>query len=280
MRENKKWKKDIGLCLCLTAMFFLLLYVVVPEGAVYGSETDWYSQHVNLAETLRNTMVEKGTLTPDFIWLGGGNNAYNFSYYGYLRTDILFGYAFPQVSMEKILTTVMIGSFLCTVLLCYIWLRKKQLNPGPAFLGAFFCMTAACFFQFHRQIMFIDYMPFLMLALIFADRVREKRRMLFYCLLLVTICFESYYYAIACFFVIGLYWLQMTKEWKDIWFLIKMMALSGGCACILFLPTLMALMENKRASAGTDLVTLITPKLELRGLLYHPYGVGFSMVIL
>lgn len=57
---------------------FALLWVMVPEGTVYGSNTDWMSQHVSLAETLRDEILRQKTILPDFLWIGGGNNAYNF----------------------------------------------------------------------------------------------------------------------------------------------------------------------------------------------------------
>lgn len=278
--QNKDLKKDIGLGVVLISIFFVLLYITVPEGGLYGSNIDWLSQHVNIAETLRNEMINQQTLFLDFIWLGGGNNAYNFSYYGYLRPDVLFGCLLPGVPMGAILITVMMFSFLATVLLCYYWLRKKGITAGPAFLGAVFCMTTACFFHFHRQIMFVNYMPLLFLALVLTERTIKKRSILLYCLILSGICFQSYYYSISCFIVVILYWLQVTRKKEDLFLLFKMLVLSVGTSCILLLPTFLALLENKRASGGIDLKALITPKLNLQGMLYSPYGIGFSMIIL
>lgn len=278
--KNKNLKKDIFVCLCLVITFFALLWVMVPEGTVYGSNTDWMSQHVSLAETLRDEILRQKTILPDFLWIGGGNNAYNFSYYGYLRPDVLIGCLMPSVPMEKVIIATMIGSFLITVLLCYYWLRKCMLSPGPAFLGSFFCMSADCFFHFHRQIMFINYMPFLFLALILTERTLRTRHITLYCLLLAGICFQSYYYSICCFIVIAIYWWQNTKKWKDWLLLVKIMALSVGLSLVLLWPTFLALLENRRASGKTSLLSLILPKLQLKGLLYSPYGIGFSMIIL
>lgn len=278
--QNKDLKKDIGLSIVLISIFFVLLYITIPDGGLYGSTTDWLSQHVNIAETFRDEMVNRQTLLLDFIWLGGGNNAYNFSYYGYLRPDVILGCLLPNVSMSAIIITVMIFSFLATVLLCYYWLRKKGITAGPAFLGAVFCMTTACFFHFHRQIMFVNYMPLLFLALILTERTIKKRSILLYCLILSGICFQSYYYSISCFIVVIIYWLQITRKKEDLFLLFKMLVLSVGTSCILLLPTFLALLENKRASGRIDLKGLITPKLNLQGMLYSPYGIGFSMIIL
>ena len=40
--------------------------------------------------------------------------------------------------MEWILIGMMVASFLVTVLLCYMWLRMNELNPGTSFLGSSF----------------------------------------------------------------------------------------------------------------------------------------------
>ncbi len=279
-QQSSDRKKEIGMCLALTAIFFVLYFVIVPKGYLYGSEVDWLSQHVNLAETLRDEMLRQKTPFLDFIWLGGGNNVFDFSYYGYLRPDVLIGCILPNIAMKMILTVCMIVSFLATVLLCYYWMRTRELEPEVAFFGAFLCMTAACLFQFHRQIMFVNYMPFLMLALILAKRTLETRKILLYCMILTVICYQSYYYAIACFLVIGLYWLQLTQKGKDLLFLIKIMALSGCAAGLLFLPTFLALLENKRASGGAGAPSLLIPHFQIRGLLYNPYGIGVSVIVL
>lgn len=278
--KNENLKKDIFVCLCLIITFFGLLYIMIPEGTVYGSNTDWMSQHVSLAETLRDEILRQKTIFPDFLWIGGGNNAYDFSYYGYLRPDVLIGCLMPSVSMETVLIVTMISSFLLTVLLCYYWLRQCMLSPGPAFLGGFFCLSADCFFHFHRQIMFINYMPFLFLALILTEKTIRTRHIFLYCFILAGICFQSYYYSICCFIVIAIYWWQNTKEWKDWLLLVKIMALSVGLSFVLLLPTFLALLENKRASGKMNLFSLFLPKLQLKGLLYDPYGIGFSMIIL
>lgn len=280
MNQIKERKKDIGLCLLLVILFFILLRLTLPEEVIYGSQTDWLSQHVSIAESLRDEMLNQGTLFLDFIWLGGGSNAYNFSYYGYLRPDVILGCILNDVPMEKILVTVMLSSFLITILLCYAWLRMNKMSLGPSFLGAFFCMTTSCFFHFHRQIMFVNYMPLLFLALILTHRVLKKRSILLLCLILSGICFQSYYYSISCFLVICIYWLQMTRKREDLFFLLKTLILSIGLAAILLLPTFLALLENKRTSVESDVLALFVPNIQLEGLLYSPYGIGFSIIIL
>ena len=72
----------------LVAVFFLLIGLILPEGCFYGSTIDWYDQHVTLAETIRRTCMEEKTLAPAWMIIGGGNNGFQFAYYGYFRPDI------------------------------------------------------------------------------------------------------------------------------------------------------------------------------------------------
>ena len=88
--------------LLLTGLFFLLILLSVPSSCVYGSATDWLSQHAALAETIRDACLEQKTLLPDFLALGGGSSGFQFSYYGYLRPDILLGCLLPAVPMYQI----------------------------------------------------------------------------------------------------------------------------------------------------------------------------------
>ena len=75
----------------LILLFIILTTTILPADAVYGSNTDWLSQHAALAETIRDACVEQHTLLPDWIDLGSGSSGYQFSYYGFLRPDILIG---------------------------------------------------------------------------------------------------------------------------------------------------------------------------------------------
>ena len=59
---------------------FLLLLPAVCSGSFFGSEGDWYSQHVGAAELLRQTMLEQGTIFPQFVPAGGGSNPVSYTH--------------------------------------------------------------------------------------------------------------------------------------------------------------------------------------------------------
>ena len=183
----KKWFYPVSLIL----LFIILITAVIPDGYVYGSNTDWLSQHVTLAETIRNACLEQHTLLPSWIGLGGGSNGYQFAYYGFLRPDILIGCLLPQIPMVDIIIGYMTAVYLCSVLLVYIWLRSERISPLLAWLGSMLFMTAGCLFHMHRQIMFVNYLPFMLLAFLCIRKQRYKWLPL--CLLLICLgCFLQF----------------------------------------------------------------------------------------
>ena len=110
MKTTAKWLYPAS----LIVLFIILVSAVIPDGAVYGSNTDWLSQHVTLAETIRTACLEQHTLLPDWIGLGGGSNGYQFAYYGFLRPDLLIGCLLPQIPMVQILIGYMLSVYLCS----------------------------------------------------------------------------------------------------------------------------------------------------------------------
>ena len=266
----------------LVAVFFLLIGLILPEGCFYGSTIDWYDQHVTLAETIRRTCIEEKTLAPAWMTLGGGSNGFQFAYYGYFRPDIILGCLMPRVSMTLLIPVYALCSYLAAVLLMRYWLRLEGLSPFCAFFGSMLFLLANCFFQTHRQIVFVNYLPFLLLALIFL----KKRRFALMSVSLTLIYLHSFYYAIACLAVIGWFAIGMLRKEAD-WagkrkLLVQgvtSVVLSIGMAMILLLPTFIAILEHKHSGEkATTLTDLVLPNVQ--NLLYSPYGMGLTVICL
>lgn len=68
--------------------------------------------------------------------------------------------------MYKIVIAYALGGCLLSVLLFYLLLRRHRLSGFDSFMGSVLFLTASCFFHTHRQLMFVNYMPFLLLALL------------------------------------------------------------------------------------------------------------------
>lgn len=263
----------------LIAVFVCLIGLILPKGCFYGSTTDWYNQHVTLAETIRKVCLQEKTLAPAWMTLGGGSNGFQFAYYGYYRPDIILGCLLPQVPMAFLIPLYALGCYLAAVLLMEYWLRLEGLSPFLSFFGSMLFLLAGCFFQTHRQIMFVNYLPFLLLALIFL----KKRRFALMSVSLTLVYLHSFYYAIACLAVIGWFAIGMLRRGdnsgrKKLLFQgVVSVFLSVGMAMMLLLPTFLAILEHRHSGEkATTLADLVMPNAQ--NLLYSPYGMGLTIL--
>lgn len=257
-----------------------LIFMTIPKEAVFGSYTDWFSQHVTIADHLRKTIYEAKTLFPNYSALGGGVNFYYFSYYGFLRPDILISLLFPFVSMQAIIIAYSIMSILVSVQLCYIWLSNQKIEPFLAFFGSFLLSTAGCLFQFHRQIMFVNYLPFLFLALLSIDYYIQTQKIRFFILSFFFIFLHSFYFSVSCGAVCFLYLIFRTGKLYWIKSFLFSLFLAGAMAAILLIPTALSILENTKDVKPTSLSSLISVDATMKSLLYHHYGCGTTLICL
>lgn len=289
---RRKILGSISPYLLLVIIALLLIFIPLQSGMFYGSEGDWYSQHVGIAESLRATMLETGKLIPQYINLGGGSSIYDFSYYGVLRPDIVISCLIPNVEMKYIISAYAILGIISSVILCYGWLKRQKITWPFAFAGAVLFAAAACFYQAHHQIMFVNYMPFLILALSGVDRMMKKNKTGCLIVSLVMIYLHSFYYAIACLMVVLLYFLHRRKEqwdgcgpdwhglWKSVGKLSCAIGISIGMAAVLLIPTGLNILSTEKDAGSFVSDSMQIVDLTLEGLLYTPYGCGMTALAL
>ena len=71
-------------------------------GNIFGAKVDWSSQHSVFPEYFRQQFYRTGQFFPEFaLNIGGGQNIYNFSYYGLFSPVVLIGYLLPNVKMSN-----------------------------------------------------------------------------------------------------------------------------------------------------------------------------------
>lgn len=264
----------------LILIFAALTVLMIPEDCVFGSHMDWLSQHAALAETIRDACLEQHTLLPDWLSLGGGVNGYQFSYYGFLRPDILIGCLFPQIPMVWVLIGYMLSVGLSSVLLCFFWLKSEELSSVFAFAGSILFLTAGCLFHLHRQVMFVNYLPFLLLS--FLSIRKKQTKWLPLCLCLIWL--NSFYYVLSILLAIGWYWYQTEgREFLKVSFLkgyIPSVLLSAAMAGALLIPTGLVLLEHRRGGSIPSLRELFLPDLSFQSILFSPYAMGLTLVCL
>lgn len=276
----------------LLALFILsCVFLILPQQSIFGSEGDWFSQHAAVAEQFRTIFYETGKIAPDFSPAGGVSNIYDFSYYGLFRPDVLLSFLLPDVPMTYLISAYAIAMWIAGAVLFYYWLNRHLALPFFAFLGGIFYSCATCFYHGHHQIMFVNYMPFLILALWGVERLLEQQK---HCLLvfaLVLVYLHSYYFAPAVLAAVGFYFIHALyfaqkeetteKKWKHWLRFLFSIGISIGITAVLLLPTGLDLLSTKK-DAGTPaaLAEIFSLQFSMDALLYRPYGCGLTLLCL
>lgn len=258
----------------------ILLILSTPEGFIFGSNLDWLSQHVSIADHLRKSFWETGNIFLDYSSLGAGSNIYNFAYYGFLRPDIVLSYFLPMISTKTVIISYSVLGVISSGVLCYFWLNKQGLEPFVCFVSSFIFLCASCFFQAHRQIMFINYMPFLLLTFFAVDYYLSHKKIKWIIPSFLMIFLHSFYFSIACIVVCGLYLYWKHASRKDALKVCLAIMLAIGLAAILLIPTGLAILQNAKDAGQTSMLENLTVNVPLSSLLFSPYGCGLSLIAL
>ena len=264
----------------LAAAASILLILSTPEGFIFGSNLDWLSQHVSIADHLRKSFWETGNIFLDYSSLGAGSNIYDFAYYGFLRPDVLVSYLLPMIPMKTIIISYSVLGVISSGLLCYFWLKRQGLETFVCFISSFLFLCASCFFQAHRLIMFIFYLPFLLLNFFAIDYYLKEKKIKWMILTFLMIFLHSFYFSIACIAVCGLYlyWKQADKAKLPGFFLA--IALAIGLAAVLLIPTGLAILSNAKDAGETSMLENLGVNIPLSSLLFSPYGCGLTLIAL
>lgn len=286
-------KRDIlYIWICILA-FLIIAFILTNTMYLYGSQLDWYAQHVPIAEYFRTLFYDTKDFFPDFAAnIGSGQNIYNFSYYGLLSPIILVSYLLPKVSMTSfIIVSTMLSVVISTVLL-YIFIRNKKYSSEAAFIATLsFILSAPIMLHSHRHIMFITYLPFIILGLFGVDKKLDKNKGWLLSLSVFLLIMTNYYYSIggiACLIVYGIYkYLSNVKkvtfkQFIKTGFEFCLPILVGVlCGAIIIVPTFATLLFNRAESnTSISLLNLLIPTFNSKYLMNDGYGLGLTAIAL
>ena len=276
---------------------------------------DWISQHSVIPDYFRKQFYATGKLFPEFAMnLGGGQNIYNYSYYGLYSPLFLLSYALPFVKMSTYVIIMEMVCLMASVLLVYMWLNRKGFGRAVSFaVAVIFLLTGPMICQSYSQIMFVNYMPFLILALMGVDRYFEKRRSGLLAVSTFLMIMTSFYFSIGgmlALVIYGIHCYGRKLEGKNeratvkgflcegMRFLLPMIfaVMASG---VLLVPTAFALIgrssgESSGGNANAESLSVLLgsgnatkilkglffPQLRLSGVFYSPYGLGFGTLML
>ena len=176
-----------------------------------------------------------------------------------------------------------------SAVLFYQWIKKKFSGGNTGFWTAcMFALTGPLIFHSYNQIMFVNYMPFLCLALIGTDRFLQKNKKGLLLLGTTGMILTSFYFSVGGILALGLYgagtYIAQTEKfsWKD--FGKKAGGFTGPlilsvCLCgILLVPTALVLLSRESGGNTTEGMGLFS--ISPLRFLYSPYGVGLPYLSL
>lgn len=283
-------------CLGYLLLFALtagLCWLFILRRGMFGSAVDWISQHSVLPDYFRKQFYETGELFPEFAFhIGGGQNIYHFAYYGLLSPVILLSWLFPFVKMSDYMMAAQFFCLAASVLLLYAWLLRRKFSHRIAFgVAVMFLLAGPMIFHSCKQIMFVNYMPFLCMGFLGTDRYFDKRRPGLLIISIFLMIMTSFYFSIGGMLALVLYgvcrYFEICVDKKEkvsfgsfmsegIRFLIPFFTavLMSG---ILLVPTAFALTGRRNsASELKSLWELFIPRLSPERFFYSPYGIGLT----
>lgn len=262
---------------------------------IAGSQIDWISQHTVLAEYFRQRFYSTHEFFPQFASeLGGGQNIYNFAYYGLYSPLVLLSYAFPFLSMEMWFQIMGILTHTADGVLCFFWLNRHLKKPY-SICGAMVLMcSSAVVYHTYAQVMFVDYLPFLLLMLIGVDTCRKTKGKVLLIIGAMGTVLTSFYFAPAAFTAVGIYVLCGTKiesTGKGTGRLKSVLLFLKDCLWQLFpvfygivlsafylCPVLCTLAGGRSGGKDIQAADLFVPDVTVGKYLYKPYGLGMTAI--
>ena len=280
--------------LLLTGLTLFFCRIFVGRYGIFGAKVDWLSQHSVLPDYFRQQFYATGKLFPEFAAnLGGGQNIYHFAYYGLYSPLILPSYLLPFVKMSDYIMAVSITGLTASVLLFYYWLKSRKTDTGTAFiLSLMFLLAGPMIGQYSGQIMFVDYMPFLCLALIGVDRYFEQEKSGLFTVSVFLMIMTSFYFSIGGMLSLVLYGLHRYFEQRegnrvtvrsflrDGLCFVRSMILAVLMSGFFRVPTALALTGGRSKEQNTSFASFFIPQITVERFAYSIYGIGLTTLVI
>ncbi len=272
--------------LILTITTLVIVFITTRFMYLFGSNTDYINQHTIIPDYFRQLFYKTGRLIPDFTFnYSAGENIFNLSYYGFLSPLILPSYLLPFLDMVTYMNIVDILVVIVSGILFYNWLKSNNYSDNITLITSLLFITAGpLIFHMHRHIMFVSYMPFLIMGLIGVDRLIKDNKKTLLIIGTFLMIMTSYYYSVCGLIILGIYYIYKylnsdKKNFvKDLIKFIGLLLIPIFMASILIIPTFYTLISGRVADKKIELIRLIIPNLGIHRIFCGTYSIGLSLI--
>ena len=275
----------------LMLMYLTMVLVITRFTYAYGSDLDWSAQHFAIPDNFRREFYDSKTLFPSFVFnIGAGENIYDLSYYGLYSPVIVLSYLFPFVPMYLYIQIASVLGMCVSIFLFYRWTNRKFKSSSAFVLTVLFEFSTSLTLHSHRHIMFVSYMPFLLLAFGAVEEYfsgKRKFTLVLYTFLCIMCCYFFGVAAVAAIVTYGVYeYLRTTGKvtLRDLWKkgshfagrIITAVLMSG----VLLLPTMYCLLSGRDAGNSKINLAALMPGSNIDFFCYDTYGMGLTLAAL
>lgn len=291
MKKNKKKEFDYNYLIIITFCICLIL-LILKKGMIFGSNVDWFNQHTVFPDYFRKLFYATKNPFPNFaLQIGAGQNIYNFSYYGLYNPILMLSVLFKMIPMKIYIIATNIFLYILLGILFYYFFKDKTTKKTSLVVTLILLMSSTILYHFHRHFMFVNYLPFLVLALIGVDRFYKYNKKSLIAFSIFMIITSSYYYSICSIIVICIYALYKYLEVNDKIVLKELLnkVLSFSIpviigilsSALLILPTFFALKSGRESiSSSVKMINKLLPIANFKGILYDNYSMGLTFISL
>ncbi len=284
--NTKLCKKDFCILSGILLFTALAMIILILPGKVYGSATDWVSQHTAIPDYFRQRFYQTHQLFPSYAAnIGAGENIYSLSYYGLYSPVILLSYALPFVPMPYYIMMTGVVTVFASEALFYFFFRKYYNIKTTAFTTALFALSVPLLFQSHRHIMFIEFMPFLLVSMFLTDRYFRTGRKAAICACAFLMIMCNYFFAVTSLCALGVYGLMkvIDEHHKSLSSFVKrfipfvmILLVSVLMSCVLLLPTAYVLLSGRDENNIEVSLKSFLPTIRYDWLTYYGYAMGLT----
>jgi len=277
--------------LIIILVVMLEIFLITRGKYLFGMHGDWLVQNVSLYEYFRNLFHETKNLFPDLaLHIGAGQNIYYFAYYGLFSPFVLLFYFFSNVSSGDFIIITNVLNIIISSILLYIFLIKSNYDKNISLFGSLLLSTNTSFIINSSQyIMFVQYMPFLILGLLGTKKYLESKKSLLLVISVILIIMTSYYFSVSSIICLCLYALyyyikinpnfEISNIFKTGIKYISRILLSIIISSFLLFPVLYVILNGRSYLILNFNFNELLPGINIKYFMYSSAGLGLSSIV-